>query len=74
MGVVGEIVVLTMLKDEDAAVVEELFCEDEVRNLWQLFQGVGWVGEDEIELLPARLDETEHITPDTFPGKVGADR
>ena len=60
-GMGGEIVILAVLEDEDAAFPEDAFFEDEVGNLGQFLQGVGRVGKDEVELLAAGLDETEHV-------------
>ena len=61
MGVAGEVVVFAMFEDEDTLGLEQAFLEDEIRNLGQLFQGIGRIGKDEVELLFARLDEAEHV-------------
>ena len=66
VGVAGEVVVLAMLEDKHAFRLQQVALEDEARNLGQLLQGIGWIGEDEIKLLFARLDKAERITPDTL--------
>ena len=51
-GVVGEIVVGTMLEDKETAWRQEVRprrWQDEVGQLRQLWQGVGRVGKDELE-------------------------
>ena len=53
-----------MFEDEDAFGSEDVLLEYEVGNLWQFLEGVGRVGKDEIKLLSARFDESEHITTD----------
>ena len=60
-----EVVILTMLKDEYTLVFEHVFFKDQIRNVCQLFQGIGWISEDEIELLSATLHKAEHITSDS---------
>lgn len=59
--IAGEVVVLAMLKHKDAIGLQQSLLEDETRNLGQLFQGIRRIGKDEVELLFARLDETEHV-------------
>ena len=58
---VGEVVVLAMFEDKDAAFVEQVAVEYELWNLGQLFECIGWVGKDEVELLMAALHESEYI-------------
>lgn len=60
-GMGGEVVVLAVLEDEDAVGLEQAVLEHEVGNGGQLGQCVGRVGEDEVELLVARLEEAEHV-------------
>ena len=57
-----EVVVFAVLKDEDAALFQQCFLEDEVRDCGQLLQRIGRVGKDEVELLMTTLDEAEYIT------------
>ena len=57
----GEIIILAMLENEDAALVQKVTIQNEVWNLGEFFQSVGWIGKDEIELLLAGSQETEHI-------------
>ena len=49
----GEVVVFAVFKDEDAVGLQQLLFEDEVGNLGQLLQRVGWVGKDKVILLLA---------------------
>ena len=58
---VGEIVVLAMLENEDALFVEKVAIEYEVWNLGELLQCVWRIGKDEIELLFAGSQEAEYI-------------
>lgn len=60
-GVVGEVVVLAMLENEDAVLVQEISAQDQVGNLRQFLQSVRRVGKDEVELLVATLQKTEHV-------------
>ena len=50
---VGEVIVLAMLEDEDALLVEQVAIQYQVGNLWQLLQSVWRVGKDEVKLLVA---------------------
>lgn len=50
-----------MFKDKDAIFLQQLLFKNQVRNLWQLLQGVRRICKDEVKLLVATLDETEHI-------------
>ena len=58
---VGEVVVLAMLEHEDTVLVQQVAVQYEVWNLGELLQCVRWVGEDEVELLLATLQEAEHV-------------
>ena len=58
---VGEIVVLAMLENEDALFVEKIAIEYEVWNLGELLQCVWRIGKDEIKLLLAGSQEAEHV-------------
>ena len=62
--VILEVVVLAMFEDEDAILLQQSVLEDERRNLFQVRQGIGRVGKDEVELFVATLDEAEHIAAD----------
>ena len=53
-----------MFEDEYTIWGQYVLSENQVGNLGQFLEGVGRVGEDEIKLLSARLDETEDITAD----------
>ena len=64
-----EVVVFAVLKDEDAALFQQCFLEDEVRDCGQLLQRIGRVGKDEVVLLPAGLDEAENIATDRNQGE-----
>ena len=58
---VGEIVVLAMFENEDAALVQKVTIQNEVWNLREFLQSVRWIGKDEIKLLLAGSQEAEHI-------------
>ena len=63
-GMNGKIVIFAMLEDEYTIGCQYVLSENHVGNLWQFLEGVGRVGEDEVKLLAARLDESEYITTD----------
>ena len=62
MQMLGEIIVFAVFKDKNAIFLQQLLFKNQVRNLWQLLQGVRRISKDEVKLLVATLDETEHIT------------
>ena len=62
----GEVVVLAVLKYEDAVGSKEVVGEDEIGNLWKFLQGVGRVGKDEVKLLMTALDQAEDIGAKTL--------
>jgi hypothetical protein len=51
MGITREVVVLTMLEHKNAIGLQEPFLKDETRDGGQFLQGIGRIGEDEVELL-----------------------
>ena len=53
-----------MFEDEDAFGSKDVLLEYEVGYLGQFLEGIGRVGKDEVELLSARLQETEDIATD----------
>ena len=55
----GEIIILAMFENEDAALVQKVTIQNEVWNLREFFQSVGWIGKDEIKLLLAGSQEAE---------------
>ena len=57
----GKVVILAVLEDEDAVGLEQGLFKDEGGNLGQLFQGVGGIGEDEVEGRVAAFEKTEHV-------------
>ena len=61
VGIAGEIVVLAMFEHEDTIGLQQSLLKDKTGNLGQFLQGIGRIGKDEIKLLFARLDETEHV-------------
>ena len=67
----AEVVLLAMLEDQETAGLEHLLFENEIRDGRQLGESVGWVGEDEIELLLAGADETEDVAADEDVVAVG---
>lgn len=60
----GEIILLAVLEDKNAILVEQLMLKYEVWERWQLFQRVRRVGKNEIERLVAGFHETEDIAFD----------
>ena len=56
-----EIVVLTVLKDEHTIGCEQVVLEYEVGKGVEFGQRIRRVGKDEVELLVARLEKTEHV-------------
>ena len=54
-------VVLAMLQNQQSVFLQEALLENACRDAFQVFQGVGWVGKDEIELLMAFFDVFEDI-------------
>ena len=52
-GMVGEVIVLAMLKDENAFGSEDVLLEYNVGYLRQFLESVWRVGKDEVKLLPA---------------------
>ena len=63
-GVLPEGVLPAVLQDEVAAGMEEILREHPVGKGFQAFQGVGRIGEDDVELLPADGEEVEHVVTD----------
>ena len=62
--IVGEVVILAVLKHKDAIVLQEALLEDQRGDGGQFLQGIGRVGKDEVELLLARFDKAEHVATD----------
>ena len=60
-GMMGEIVSLAVLEDEEAVGLEEVAAEDDVRKFGYLRQDVWRVGKDEVELLAALGDILESV-------------
>ena len=58
---IGEIIILAMFENEDAAFVQKVTIQYEIWNLREFFQSVRWIGKDEIKLLLAGSQEAEHI-------------
>lgn len=61
---IREIVMLAVLEDEQTAGAQHALAKDELRYGGQRGQSVRRVGEDEVVLLLARLDEAEHVATD----------
>ena len=70
--IIAEILVLAVLKYEDSPLLQQSLLEDEAGDGGQFLEGVRGIGEDEVETVLARLDETEDITPQGHTG-VGAE-
>ena len=63
-GMNGKIIIFAMFEDEYTIGCQYVLSENHVGYLWQFLQSVGRVGEDEVELLAARFDESEYIATD----------
>ena len=64
--IIREIVVLAMLEDEDTIFFQQSPFEDETGDGGQFLQGIGRIGKDEVKLLLARLDISEHIAAEGY--------
>ena len=64
MRVGGEIVLLAVLKDEDAIFSQQSALEDQRWDCRKLLQRIRRVGKNKIKLLLTRLYEAEDITTD----------
>ena len=64
VGMLREVVVLAVLEDEDAVLLQESLFENKVGNGGQFLQGVWRVGKDEVELQFAGFEEAEDIAPE----------
>ena len=51
----GKIIILAMFENEDSIFVQQVAIQYEVWDLREFFQGVRWVGKDEVELRPSSL-------------------
>ena len=71
MGMGREVVVGTMLEDEQSVGSEEGTGEDEVGQLGQPLEGVGWVGKNNVERSGNASEVAEHIGLNRMPGGVG---
>ena len=63
----GKIIILAMFENEDSIFVQQVAIQYEVWDLREFFQGVRWVGKDEIKLLLAGLQEAEQVVSLTAP-------
>ena len=52
-GMSGEVILLSMLENEDSSLLKQVFGKHKVGNLGQTFQRVWRVGKDNVELLSA---------------------
>ena len=52
-GLSREVILLSMLENEDSSLLKQVFGKHEVGNLGQTFQRVWRVGKDKVELLSA---------------------
>ena len=57
----GEIIILAMFENEDAIFVQKVTIQYEIWNFREFLQSVRWIGKDEIKLLLAGSQKTEHI-------------
>lgn len=63
-GMSCEVVVLAVLKAENAVLSKDAFRQNKVGQVGQCLQLIGWVGKDELELLVAAFYESEYIALD----------
>ena len=63
-GMMGEVVGLAVLEDEEAAFLKQITRKDDVGEFGDLRQDVWRVGKDEVELLTALRDELQGIASD----------
>ena len=61
--IIGEILILAVLKHEDAAGRQQVPLKNQVGNLRQLLEGIRGVGKDEVELLMTAAHEAEDVGP-----------
>ena len=66
MGVRREVVVLSMLENEESIGRKKVLREDEIRDGWQLWKGIRRISKDEIELLMTALYESEDVALDQY--------
>ena len=66
MGVRREVVMLSMLENEESIGRKKVLREDEIRDGWQLWEGIRRVSKDEIELLMTALYESEDVALDQY--------
>ena len=59
--IIREVLVLAVLKHEDAVLFQQTSLEDEAGDSGQLLEGVWRIGKDEVEAMLAGLDEPEGI-------------
>ena len=65
-GMLREVILLSMLEDEDTVRFQDTFFKDDAGYRRQLFHGIGRIGKDKVKLLFARLDIPEDISADTL--------
>ena len=62
-----------MLKDEVASVIQDILCENPVRDGLQTLQSIRGIGKNQICLHPANVKELKDIVPydiDIFKGEL----
>lgn len=64
MRMAGKGILSAVFENEIAFRVENIAAQNLVGNCVQAFQGIGRVGEDYVELLPAHRKEIEHVVVD----------
>lgn len=62
IGMAGEIIILAMLQDEDSTFLQQIARHDNIGNFFQIGQGIGRVGKDEVEILITPSQIAKHIT------------
>lgn len=61
VGMLREIVVLAVLKDKDALLLQQILLKNEIGDARQILQGIRGIGKDEVELLMTTLQKAKYI-------------
>lgn len=61
IGVVGEVISLSVFKNKHSVVCQNVAVEDETRQCWQCWKVVGRVCEDDVEALMTRFYEFQNV-------------
>ena len=59
---IREVLLLSVFQDKESVLAQQLVREDDIWELLQLWQRIGRVGKDKVELLVTFAQETENIS------------